>query len=137
MATPGVRATGQDFSDEAELPPRLTTAFRGSAARGNYLGPDRCDTKFATKEICRSMSTSTMQSWQSLKRICRFFKGKQCLVYMYPPQRISHVDVHTDTDWVGCPRARKSISGGKVLSGRHTVKHWLSTQNSSAVFSRS
>ena len=70
VATPGVRASGQDLSDDAELPPRLTTAFRGSAARGNYLGPDRCDAQFATKEVCRSMSKPTVQSWQSLKRIC-------------------------------------------------------------------
>ena len=79
VAAPGVRATGQDLSDDAQLPPRLTTAFRGSAARGNYLGPDRCDAQFATQDICRFMSKPTVQSWQSLKRISGFSKESNVL----------------------------------------------------------
>ena len=54
---------------------------------------------------------------------------------MYPPQRISHIDVYVDTDWAGCPRTRKSTSGGVVLLGRHTIKHWSSTQTSTALSS--
>ena len=58
VATPGVKATFKELEeDNAELPGHLTTAFRGAAARGNYLAADRLDSQFACKEICRWMST--------------------------------------------------------------------------------
>ncbi len=135
MVTPGVRATGTDLTDDQELPPQLTTAFRGAAARANYLAADRIDAQFACKEICRSMSKPTTQSWRALKRVCRFLNGVPRLVYTYPRQRVECIDVYTDTDWAGCPKTRKSTSGGCVLLGRHAMKHWSSTQASIALSS--
>jgi hypothetical protein len=52
------------------------------------------------------------------------------LVYVYKRQEADHVDVYTDTDWAGCVKTRKSTSGGCVLLGGHTIKHWSSTQAS-------
>ena len=34
--------------------------FRGMAARLNYLGQDRSDIQYATKEICTGMANPTM-----------------------------------------------------------------------------
>ena len=34
----------------------------------------------------------------------------------------------TDSDWAGCRKARKSLSGG-ILFGRHCLKTLLSTQS--------
>ena len=51
-------------------------------------------------------------------------------MYEYRQQSVSHLDVYTDTDWAGCPKTRKSTSGGCVMLGRHTCKHWSSTQQS-------
>ena len=45
------------------------------------------------------------------------------------------VDVYTDTDWAGCPKTRKSTSGGCVMLGSHCIKHWSSTQSSVALSS--
>jgi len=50
------------------------------------------------------------------------------LVYVYRQQEAGVVDVYTDTDWAGCPKTRKSTSGGCLMVGGHTVKHWSSTQ---------
>ncbi len=135
MVTPGVRLSGPELADEQSLPAQLTAAFRGAAARANYLSADRIDAQFACKEVCRSMSSPTTQSWKAMKRICRFLNGAPRLVYMYPRQRVSCIDVYTDTDWAACPKTRKSTSGGCVLLGRHAVKHWSSTQASIALSS--
>jgi hypothetical protein len=135
LGTPGIRATFTELEGDKELPPQLKTAFRGAAARGNYLSADRIDAMFACKEICRYMSAPTEHSWQALKRICRFLNGLPRLVYVYPHQEVHSIDVHTDTDWAGCPRTRKSTSGGCVLFGKHTMKHWSSTQPSTALSS--
>ena len=81
------------------------------------------------------MSKPTEHSWQALKRICRYLRGVPRLVYTYPCQEVAGIDVYTDTDWAGCPKTRKSTSGGCVMLGRHTIKHWSSTQTSIALSS--
>ena len=130
VATPGVKMTFTDLEEDQDLPQRLHTAFRGAAARSNYLSADRIDGQYACKEVCRWMAKPSGQSWKALKRICRFLNGAPRLVYSYPVQHAEGVDVYTDTDWAGCPRTRKSTSGGCVMLGRHTIKHWSATQAS-------
>ena len=76
------------------------------------------------------MSTPTENSWDALKRLCRYLAGLPRLVYTYGWQEVDAVDVYTDTDWAGCPRTRKSTSGGCVMLGKHTIKTWSTTQSS-------
>ena len=135
LSTPGVKPTFQQLELDKELPPRLWTAFRGAAARANYLAADRLDGQFACKEVCRWMSKPTEHAWQALKRIGRVLRGSPRFVYTYPQQVANGVDVYTDTDWAGCPKTRKSTSGGCILVGSHAIKHWSSTQTSVALSS--
>ena len=121
VGTPGVRVAFKETEDDKELPARLHTAFRGAAARANYLAADRLDCQFSAKEICRWMSRPTESSWAALKRLCRYLVGLPRLVWLYRWQEVSTMDVYTDTDWAGCPRTRKSTSGGRVLLGSHTL----------------
>ena len=130
VATPGVKATFTQLAEDVELPAHLNTPFRGAAARGNYLAADRIDVQFACKEVCRSMARPTQHAWEALKRVCRYLNRVPRLVYEFKQQSVTHVDVYTDTDWAGCPRTRKSTSGGCVMFGQHAVKHWSSTQAS-------
>ena len=130
VATPSVKPTFTQLEEDVELAKHLTTAFRGAAARANYLAADRLDMQFACKEICRWMAKPTAYSWEALKRICRYLCRAPRLVYEFKQQTVDHVDVYTDTDWAGCPKTRKSTSGGCVLVGQHTVKQWSSTQAS-------
>ena len=74
------------------------------------------------------MSVPNVSSWVALKRLCRYFAGAPRLVYRYRKQKAESLDIYTDTDWAGCARTRKSTSGGVVMLGRHTLKHWSSTQ---------
>ena len=129
-ATPGVRASFEEVEKDVELPKDQHSAFRGAAARGNYLAADRLDCQFACKEVCRGMSTPTQRSWGALRRMCRYIAGLPRLVYRFERQEVNAVDCYTDTDWAGCPKTRKSTSGGCILLGSHTIKHWSSTQTS-------
>ncbi len=43
--------------------------------------------------------------------------------------------MYTDTDWAGCPRTRKSTSGGCIMLGSHALKSWSSTQSNVALSS--
>ena len=129
-ATPGVRANFEAMERDAELPTRLHTAFRGAAARGNYLAADRLDCQFSCKEVSRYMAKPSQLAWEGLKRMCRYLAGLPRLVYHYPRQVADHVEVFIDTDWAGCPKTRRSTTGGRILIGSHTIKHWSSTQTS-------
>ena len=135
MVTPGVKVGFTELETDSEIAPHFTIAFRGSAARGNYLPADRVDAQFACTEVCRWMSKPTAQAWTALKRVCRFFNSAPRLVYMFKQQSVSSADVYVDTDWAGCPKTRKSTSGGCVMLGSHCVKHWSSTQTSIALSS--
>ena len=66
--------------EEEELPASECTRHRAIAARGNYLLPDRPDIQYAVKECCRMMSRPTARSWEMLKRIGKYLKGKARLI---------------------------------------------------------
>ena len=55
-----MKGTFAEYEADEELPQRLHTAFRGAAARGNYLAADRIDAMYACNGICRWMSKPTV-----------------------------------------------------------------------------
>jgi len=127
-ATPGLKATKPQLEEDGPLDADKHTLFRGAAARCNYVSNDRPDIGFSAKEICRAMANPTTLSLGALKRLGRFLTDRQRLVYTYPFQRADGIQVYTDTDWAGCPRTRRSTSGGAVMLGSHCLKAWSSTQ---------
>ena len=66
----------------------------------------------------------------ALKRLGRFILGHKRVVYSYAFQRAEGIDVYSDTDWSGCPRTRRSTSGGCIMIGTHCIRTWSSTQPS-------
>jgi hypothetical protein len=117
VATPGVKSSFHDLEEDKPLADRLHTAFRGSAARGNYLAMDRPDIQYAAKEICRWMAAPTEASVVALKRLGRYLQGSPCIIFRYPWQSAEKVDAYSDTDWAGCPKTRKSTNGGVLYVG--------------------
>ena len=105
------------------------TRYRAIAARANYLAADRPDAQFSCKEACRFMAKPTDVSWLSLKRLGRYFVGRGRLVFRYDYQSADCIETYSDTDWAGCPRTRKSTSGGCLMLGSHILKTWSSTQS--------
>ena len=128
VGTPGVKLTKEVVDGDKDLADHKHTAFRGVAARGNYLAADRPDVQYATKEICRWMAKPTEAGVGSLKRLGRYLEGHRRLIMEFPFQEADTVDVYSDTDWSGCIRTRKSTSGGCLMIGKHLVKSWSATQ---------
>ena len=116
VGTPGVKASAGATASDEDLELHQHTAFRGVAARCNYLAADRPDIQFSAKETCRWMAKPSKQGLAALKRFGRYLEGHQRLVLHYP-QYAEVVDVYSDTDWAGCLRTRRSTSGGLLDAG--------------------
>ena len=129
-ATPGLKPVIDVLKEDSLLSTAAHTTFRALAARSNYLAQDRIDLIFAAKEACRFMSAPTESAEASLKRLGRYLLGHKRMVYTYPFQRAENIDVYSDTDWSGCPRTRRSTSGGCIMIGSHCIRTWSSTQPS-------
>ena len=113
-----------------------STTYRALAARANYLAMDRPDIGYATKELCRHFQAPTKESVESLRRLVRYLAGRPRLVWFYPMQASSNrCDVFVDTDYGGCHTTRRSTSGGAIVHGSHTIKHWSTTQSTVALSS--
>ena len=102
VATPGVRLSFAGIKQVTPLRQELHSAFRGSAARGNYLSADRIGFQLAANEVCRWMAEPSDQSLAALKRLCRYLVGLPRLLYMFRWQDVDCPDIYTDTDWAGC-----------------------------------
>ena len=128
VGTPGAKATSELIAADTDLSLERQTPDRGVAARSNYLSADRPDMQHAAKEVCRWMSTPTEVALVALKRIGRYLEGHSRLVYTYVFQKAAMIDCYSDTVWAGCPRTRRSTSGGCLMLGKHLIKSWSTTQ---------
>jgi hypothetical protein len=61
--------------------------FRGGAARANFLGLDRPDTQFATKEACRGMANPSIGDVAKIKRMVRYLIGAPKLIWKHTVER--------------------------------------------------
>ena len=123
--------------DEELLIGKEVTRFRALAARGNYLGQDRCDIQYATKEISRSMAKPSKGSMLRMKRLARYLLEvpEGVLRYESSGTKLDKVLVYVDSDWAGCKVTRKSTSGGAVTWGGGLLKSWSTTQGTVALSS--
>ena len=124
LTSPGVDGSAEeDTPEDVAIHGLDATRFRGVAARCNYLAMDRPDIQFATKEICREMSSPTTGSLRRLIRIGQYLCGRPRLVWKYKMQELCQlIVIYSDSDWAGCRRARKSSSGGSIMLGAHCLK---------------
>ena len=79
------------------------------------------------------MSCPTAVSMIGLKMFGRYLLSHKRLVYTYHWQEADGIEVYSDTDWSGCPRTRRSTSGGCMMLGKHVIRTWSSTQPSVTV----
>jgi len=127
VKTPGAKE--EIVLDSEPLSEEEVKVFRSGAARANYLGMDRPDIAFSTKELCRRMAAPTQKDMSALRRVARFLAAEPRVVYKYAwQQQASKLMVYVDTDFAGCLQTRKSTSGGCATMGTHLIKHWSSTQ---------
>ena len=94
--TPSSRATGRGKRDVLEL---LTaaeaTVFRRGTGIALYLGPDRFDLQFATKELGQDMKTPSKLSMLRLRRFVGIFLVRQTW------DRSSHTRMKQTRCWSG------------------------------------
>ena len=74
------------------------------------------------------MSQPSEQALKALKRVGIFIEGQPRLVTKMLFEKPQPLDVYVDSDYAGCPRTRKSTSGGCAMMGSHLIKAWSSTQ---------
>ncbi|MDP6496052.1 MAG: Ty1/Copia family ribonuclease HI, partial [Dehalococcoidia bacterium] len=128
-STPGVKVGIHELEADEGIHDARGKVYQTGSARPNYVGPDRPEIQFSTKECCRRMSQPTEVAMQALKRVGRFVVGRPRLVMSMKFEEQQAIDVYVDSDYAGCPRTRKSTSGGCVMMGSHLIKAWSSTQN--------
>ena len=123
--------------EETILDAAESTQYRALAARFNYLAADCPNIQYATKEVCRSMSAPTVRSQERLKKLARYLVGCREVKWYYRWQSddVDKIEVHTDSDWAGCRRTRRSTSGGCITIGKHMLKSWSTTQATVALSS--
>ena len=124
VGTPGVKQTFEMVEKDQPLGVEKHAAFKGIVASGNCLSVGKPETQYASKEICKWMSSPSNLGVQALRRLGRFLETHKRLVFEYPFQSADKVDVYSDTDWSGCVRTRKSTRGGCLMFGNHFIKSW-------------
>ena len=75
------------------------------------------------------MASPTAEDEIQLKRILRYLSIRSQFSTMFPWQsQPRSIEIHTDSDWAGCLRTRRSTSGGTLRYGRHLLHPWSKTQ---------
>ena len=124
VLTPGVKVLSHQVQSETVLPESEHTRFRGLAARAKIRVADHPDIVYSAEEICRRMAKPAELATQALKRLGRYLKKHLRMVFSFPSQTASSIEVYSDTDWAGSVRTRKSTSGSCMIIGSHVIKFW-------------
>ena len=97
--------------DHEELEPHGQKAYHSVSARLAYLASDRPDIAFACKECSRAVGKAT-----------RLLHTPRAVweVPLQKEESIVTIDGLSDADAVGCPKTRRSTSGGCLPFGYHT-----------------
>ena len=131
LSSPGERINPKDVREEdhEELGAADAKIYRGASARANYMAIDSTDIRLAVKELTRHMSKPRNKDYKQLVHLGKYLLGKPRIVTKYEYQKnYKIIDVWSDTDHAGCLETRKSTTGGIIMFGDHSIKHWSSTQ---------
>ena len=134
MAPPGSKGqeSNQNVADSTEkLDPQEHREFRSGAGICQCMTEQHFDIAISTKEIIREAAGPTTASMTKLKRIARYFNGRQrCVLNFLWVGKLDDVNhVTVDADWAGDPKTRCSTSGGVLAMGPClTIRHWSVTQ---------
>jgi hypothetical protein len=99
------------------------------------MAEHRADAAFATKQLMRDAAGPDEASWNNLKRLTRYIKGRPRCIIDFPwsvgtsaSRKTIVLDTYGDSDWADENHDRKSTSGGMMFSKGHLLRHWSSTQ---------
>jgi hypothetical protein len=124
--------------DDEDLEAHEARRYRMMAATINYLASDRPDLQFTASVLGRTMARPTVRSWSNLKKAARYLKEHPRVRYEYSDvtmDEVSELEGYSDSDWAGCKRSRRSMSGGMAVVGGAVVKSWANRQATVALSS--
>ncbi|XP_019160781.1 PREDICTED: uncharacterized protein LOC109157337 [Ipomoea nil] len=100
------------------------TQYRSLAGVQQYLTITRPDLSFAVNQFCQHMHALTASHWEQLKRALRYVKGT--IDFGLRIRNSVSIELHafSDSDWVGCPKDRKSTSSYAVFLESNLVS-WV------------
>ena len=95
---PGSETVGKGLCDGADnLDEPETQQYRSRVGTALYVGQDRPETQYATKEAARFMSSPTRASKCMLKRLCKYYSEAPVLSWSFPYQETpSEISAVTD-----------------------------------------
>ncbi|CAK0793479.1 unnamed protein product [Prorocentrum cordatum] len=126
---PGSKTVGKTRDAADPLDEEGTALYRALVGTALYVGQDRPEAQYATKEVARYMSTPTRSAWCALKRLCKYYSEVPLLVWEFNYQKMPEdVRVVTDANWAGELEALRSTSAGWVYFGSHLLEAYSSTQ---------
>ena len=129
LVSNGDKETKEEEWKKEALGKSEATAYRGLAARLNYMSQDCPDLQFIIKDVSQHMANPTRGSWASMKKVVRYLLNREVVIWEFPWQKERDVraSLLTDSDWGGANKERKSTSGGVWMLGKHCVRTWSAT----------
>ena len=127
---PGSKTVGKGLRDGADsLDEPEKQHFRSLVGTALYVGQDRPETKYATKEAARFMTEPTRTAKCMLKRLCKYYSEAPVLSWSFPYQEMpSEIKAVTDASWAGELEGLRSTSSGWIYFGGHLLETYSSTQ---------
>ena len=127
--TPGSKTIGHTRDSADKLDPEACTTFRSQVGLALYIGQDRPECQFATKEAARHMSNPTRFAQLAVKRLAKYYSEAPCLRWEFEFQDMpASVYVVTDANWAGDTEGMRSTSCGWIYFGGHLLETYSSTQ---------
>ena len=110
--------------------PLDATHYKSFVVRANYFVADRFGIQYVCKEFSCAMARPRIHDWEKLRRLGNYFRGKPRFIHRcWRIQNFHEAVVHTDANWAGDRRHRKSTFGGCIDKSGHWIKAWSKTQN--------
>ena len=116
---PGSKTVGKGLRDGADsLNEQETQQYRSLVRTTLYVGQDRPETPYATKEKARFISGPTRAAKCMLKRLSEHYSEAPVLSWSFPYQEVpSEIRAVTDANWAGEVEGLRSTSCGWISSG--------------------
>ena len=127
---PSSRASGRGQRGVAEVSTAAESMVRREGTEiVSYLGPDRFDLQFATKQVAQDMLTSSMLSTLRLRRFVWYLVGaagvRPFFSYLGEPGTML---AWTDADWSGNEMTCRATSAGAVQLESRQIEAWSMIQ---------
>ena len=127
---------------DVALDAKAHSLFRTAVGKLLWLAFVRPDCSYAVKELSRDVKGPTIESLAKLKHLLRYLAGSKGYVLRIKPTDMlsdwtSSMDIacYVDSDWAGCSKTRKSMSGSTAQVLACDVIHTSRTQATVALSS--